>query len=275
MFLALTQDIPPGHVMPLAQFENNMCLVNGAGFHLIGNVCPHQHSRIACGLAQHLTCPYHGLRFQLSGQGIDHSYRLETMPCYQHQTMLFDKVFDFAFPIDTQHMALMEHRQDIVRAPLDTVMDVFLDIDHIPIAHNGVYDEIGITRVQEIECKFFQDSSLQLVPLQSLSHMHPDDRVYNISACWLAVYPGTMIEWQPGALFVTVAHGHDESCKVEVYKYRDLRYSMDFWETNQRVWETAWRQDRDLSEGIVSLARSNIDQLKRHHRSWLDNAHAG
>jgi hypothetical protein len=94
--------------------------------------------------------------------------------------------------------------------------------------------------------------------------MIPDDEKYNIGACWMAVYPGTMIEWQPGALFVTVAHSRG----VEVYKYRDTRYPSSSWQINEDVWELAWSQDRALSENIVEIGHNNLDQLKQHHRIY-------
>jgi hypothetical protein len=82
-----------------------------------------------------------------------------------------------------------------------------------------------------------------------------------------------MIEWQPGALFVTVAHNTNEtSSQVQVYKYRDTRYSQDAWELNNHVWELAWSQDRALAEFIESPAVDNLDELKQHHRVWSQDA---
>jgi len=78
------------------------------------------------------------------------------------------------------------------------------------------------------------------------------------------LYPGTMIEWQPGALFVTVA----TNCGVQVYKYRDTRYPLGNWQLNEEVWELAWSQDRALSENIVEIGYTNLDQLKQHHRTY-------
>jgi nitrite reductase/ring-hydroxylating ferredoxin subunit len=272
MFLALKQDVANHTVKPLEQHNKNLCLAHVDQFYMISNVCPHQNSRIACEPTQHLKCPYHGLEYSLAGKGIDHDLELETLPCYANQTMLFDQHVDCVFPIDTQFMQLMQQREDIVQAIPNVVMDVFLDIEHIPVAHPGVYDKIGIVTVEELHWSLFSNGSLQIVPVQDNQYLHEDDLKYNMSACWMAVYPGTMIEWQPGALFVTVALPDPQGSRVQVYKYRDTRYSMLDWSNNSIVWETAWEQDRALAKNILAPATNNIDELKQHHRDWMRNA---
>ena len=273
MFLALTQDIPIDNIVPLAQYDKRVCVVNNGEFALMSNICPHQNSRIAKCATDHLQCPYHGLKFDINGTGIDNQYALEKWQIYRNQTILFDQHVSCIFPVDTQYMTLMEHRQDIVKANVSTIMDVFLDIDHISVAHKGVYDKIGITNVNEITWSTFENGSIQFVPAQEHIDMVPSDRQYNISACWMAVYPGTMIEWQPGALFVTVVHSVDETTsQVQVYKYKDNRYWEEAWELNSDVWETAWAQDRDLAEMIAYSSENNLDPLKKHYRSWMQDA---
>ena len=273
MFLALTQDVQTDQIAPLAQYDNRISIANNGSFSLLSNICPHQNSRIAKCKTDHLQCPYHGLKFDLCGNGVDNTYSLETWPAYQNQTMLFDQHVSCTFPIDTQHMALTEYREDIVRASPSIIMDVFLDIDHIPVAHAGVYDQIGITNTNDITWSTFENGSIQFVPAQENIEMHQDDYRYNLGACWMAVYPGTMIEWQPGALFITVAHSIDETTsRVQVYKYKDNRYWEEAWDLNSRVWEEAWAQDRELAESIVHLPVENLDDLKQHHRVWLQDA---
>jgi phenylpropionate dioxygenase-like ring-hydroxylating dioxygenase large terminal subunit len=273
MFLALTQDIPVDNIVPLLQYDNRVSVANNGTFALMSNICPHQNSRIAKCATDHLQCPYHGLKFDINGTGIDNQYSLEKWQIYKNQTMLFDQHVSCTFPVDTQYMTLAEHRQDIVRANASTIMDVFLDIDHISVAHKGVYDKIGITDVDEITWSTFENGSIQFVAAQENVEMVPADRQYNISACWMAVYPGTMIEWQPGALFVTVAHGIDENTsRVQVYKYKDNRYWEEAWELNSQVWETAWAQDRGLAEAIVYPSEHNLDPLKKHYRTWMQDA---
>lgn len=272
MFLALKQDVPLGYVVPLAQYRHTASVTNTGEFYLISNVCPHQNSRIAKCATHSLKCPYHGLEFDYQGQGINHNYALERWECYTNQTMLFDQHVDCVFPVSTEFMSLVEHRQDIVKATPEIIMDVFLDIDHIPVAHPGVYDDVGITNIDELRWSLFSTGSIQLVPAQDTSHIIEEDQKYNLGAAWMAVYPGTMIEWQPGALFVTIAQPHQDGSCVQVYKYRDSRYSDSSWELNERVWELAWEQDRELSELIVSVPHANLDDLKQHHRVWMQDA---
>lgn len=275
MFLALSQHVPIGHVIPLPQYDNRVSIVNNGTWSLMSNVCPHQNSRIVrCATAHdHLQCPYHGLKFDHNGAGVDNSYTLEKWPAYQNQTMLFDQHVSCTFPIDTKDMTLVEHRQDIVNASPATIMDVFLDIDHIPVAHAGVYEQIGITGIGDLTWSTFENGSIQFVPAQEGMDMVPGDRQYNLGACWMAVYPGTMIEWQPGALFVTVAHSINETTsRVQVYKYKDNRYWEEAWAMNQQVWETAWAQDRELAESIVYPAMENLDELKQHYMVWKQDA---
>ena len=187
--------------------------------------------------------------------------------------MLFDQHVSCTFPIDTQHMTLIEYRQDVVNASPATIMDVFLDIAHIPVAHAGVYEQIGITDTSKLTWSTFENGSIQFVAAQEGMDMVLEDRKFNLGACWMAVYPGTMVEWQPGALFITVAHNIDETAsRVQVYKYKDNRYWDEAWAINEQVWETAWAQDRELAESIVYPAAENLDELKQHYMIWKQDA---
>lgn len=266
MFLALKQDITPNTIVPLPQLDNKLSLVNNNGFYLLGNVCPHQRSKIAKCATERLKCPYHGLEFDIQGQGIDNKFELQQHKCYENQTMVFDHPVAYHFPIDTSFMQLKEQRVDRVFASADVIMDLFLDIPHIPVAHAGVYDQIGITNVDGISWQTFNGGSVQYVPTQDTGHIIESDRSYNIGACWLAIYPGTMIEWQPGAMFVTVAADNNN---VYVFKYQDTRYDNISYQFNEKIWETAWAQDRELAESIVELSYDNLDGLKTHHRNWI------
>jgi phenylpropionate dioxygenase-like ring-hydroxylating dioxygenase large terminal subunit len=272
MFLALKQDIPLDHVVPLTQYRHTMSVANTGEFHLISNVCPHQNSRIAQCATTKLECPYHGLQFNCHGLGVGNDNFLDRWECYTNQTMLFDQYVDCVFPVSTKHMELKEHREDIVNALPEIIMDVFLDVEHIPVAHKGVYDAIGITNVSDLQWSLFSNGSIQVVPTQDNSHIIEDDQKYNLGAAWMAIYPGTMIEWQPGALFITIAQSHIQGSCVQVYKYQDTRYSDSRWAVNQQVWELAWAQDKQLSELIVSVPHQNLDDLKQHHRVWMQDA---
>jgi len=269
MFLGLKQDFKADSVVPLSQLNKLWAVANHRdNFYLLSNVCPHQRSKINQCQSTELKCPYHGLKFDILGMGIDNNFVLPKQLCHSDDAMLFDQPVNYHFPVSTQHFKLVEHRRDTVNAAVEIVMDVFLDIDHIPVAHPGVYDKVGITNVDTLTYTTFTGGSVQFVPAQSNEHMVEDDRKIGLGACWMALYPGTMIEWQPGALFVTVATDQG----VEVYKYRDTRYPDHSWKINEDVWELAWAQDKALSENIANLAYSNLDSLKQHHREWIQHA---
>jgi len=273
MFLGLKQDIYPGELLPLPQYNNLWMLVNDQNSHyILSNQCPHQNSRLAkCLVKDTVQCPYHGMKFDLQGQGVGNAFNLEKKSCWSSGSLLFDQPIDVAFPIDLSYMTLKEQRKDTIQASVSVIMDVFLDIEHIPVAHPGVYDRVAITDISKITYDFFDQGSMQYVTADDQTHIIEADRQYNLGACWMTVYPGTMIEWQPGACFVTVAIPVDDgTSKVLVYKYSDTRYSDEQWILNQNIWEEAWAQDRALSEMITSPAVNNIDQLKQHHRNWLN-----
>lgn len=265
MFLGLTQDFKSGYATPIGKLDNLWSITNyNNHFSLLSNVCPHQYSKIAKSPTSRLLCPYHGLEFDLSGQGLNTNCELGKKSLHIHNGMLFDQPVNCDFPVHTNNLELVWHRIDNVNASADMIMDVFLDIDHIPVAHAGVYDRVGITSVDDITYSLFDGGSIQIVPAHNLDHMIDQDKQLGFGACWMALYPGTMIEWQPGALFVTVC----TSQGVAVYKYRDIRYTYQTWKLNEDVWETAWAQDRALSEALVCLADSNLGPLKQHHRDF-------
>jgi phenylpropionate dioxygenase-like ring-hydroxylating dioxygenase large terminal subunit len=272
MFLALTQDLPKDKIIPLAQYDNATSIVNADKCYLISNICPHQNSKLTKCITETLTCPYHGMTFDIIGRGVNNNFTLAQGKVYQNQTILFDDHVDQLFPIDTQFMTLAEYRTDTVHASVDIIMDVFVDIEHIPVAHPGVYNQVGIDGIENISWSTFSNGSIQFVQASRLDHMIESDIQYNLGAVWLAIYTGTMIEWQPGALFVTVARKEGSTSCVHVFKYKDTRYSELSWATNESVWEQAWAQDKKLAEGISSLSFDNIDALKKHHRNWIKNA---
>ena len=66
---------------------------------------------------------------------------------------------------------------------------------------------------------------------------------------------------------------NDNQTRVNVYKYRDTRYTDLNWQINERVWETAWGQDRAQAEQLTSIniPRANLEQQKLHFADWLDS----
>jgi hypothetical protein len=80
-----------------------------------------------------------------------------------------------------------------------------------------------------------------------------------------------MIEWQPGAVFITIAiRNGAHSSKVVVYKYKDLASSDKNYLLNQDVWETAWAQDKTQSQMLTEFAQTNLEESKYHFRLFLN-----
>jgi hypothetical protein len=77
-----------------------------------------------------------------------------------------------------------------------------------------------------------------------------------------------MIEWQKGALFITVSIPNNENSDVYVFKYADSN-NVNNWKTNEYVWEKAWAQDKQQAELITEFAQSNLEPQKIHFREFL------
>jgi hypothetical protein len=141
-------------------------------------------------------------------------------------------------------------------------MDLFLDVDHIELVHAGVYDKINMPDIRKVDWHYYNWGSLQLVP---------NDAGYG--AAWLAVYPNTMIEWQKGAVFITVANDlGNGSSDVIVYKYRDKNSSNTEWDLNSDIWETAWFQDKQQAELIAEFNNDYLEESKQHFRMFLQSS---
>jgi len=267
MFIAHTNDILSDSYN-LLDFSRDRVLVSSDGYYLLSNICPHQGSYISnsSGKGSRI-CPYHGWSFDIQGNPLGsgttkryckNNEKLEKTDLSVWKNLIFTEKINpepLEF-LDFQDYQLVEKRIDSVDADSKVIMDVFLDVDHIPIVHSGVYDQIGIKNVDNVDWHFFDYGSLQLV----------DDSQGKKTAAWLAVYPNTMIEWQNGSLFITVAL---ENKSVIVYKYRDKNSTDDLWKLNESIWETAWEQDKEQSSLIKKLADKNLEESKIHFRNWL------
>ena len=150
----------------------------------------------------------------------------------------------------------METRVDLVKSNHINIMDLFLDVDHIPTVHQGVYDQIGITDFSDIKCEYYTNGSTQFVYDKQ-----------ELVAAWIAVYPYTMIEWQRGSLFVTVIEKQNtDQSNVHVFKYTNDREQLNL---NNTVCETAWKQDREQAELINEVNFENLEIQKLHYRNYL------
>lgn len=274
MFLAHTNDLKNKTYIPVEQMGKKQVLVNDAGYKLVSNVCPHQGSLISTRSGDNdiRVCPFHNWSFELSGKpiasGRTNHYCQNTNPLssqnvYEFCNMLFTDniVSEHLHWLDLSNMRLKEQRIDVVRANTTHIMDIFLDVDHIETVHRGVYDKIGLSNISAVQWHYYNWGSLQLV-----------NRGEVYAAAWLAVYPGTMIEWQDGSLFVTVNESiSDQETRVHVFKYMDVTREDD-WKINESVWEESWAQDRAQAEIMTVPFNSNLEESKNHFREWSSNA---
>jgi phenylpropionate dioxygenase-like ring-hydroxylating dioxygenase large terminal subunit len=272
MFLAHKNDIPTGGHFPVEQLHKKQVLVNGDNPYLVSNICPHQKSLISTEAGTgNRVCPYHNWTFTPEGtpvtSGRTGHYCKNEMPLARQQVFECNSMY-FNMPIDCpeldfldlSNMKLLEYRVDHVNASPISVMDLFLDVDHIGTVHAGVYDQIGLKDIA-VEWHYYKWGTLQLVPKEGGGY----------GAAWMSVFPGTMIEWQPGALFVTVTQPSNFGTDVHVFKYKDSNSNWAEWNLNDQVWETAWRQDRDQAELLTENVSYNLEHPKKHFRLWSVN----
>ena len=268
MFLAHINDLESGMIAPLPQYKNHKFLLNSDGDFKIGNnVCPHQASLITSTTKQKLQCQYHGWQWDFNGDPVSQGFasmcntkKLSLQSAYHCNGLVFDSAIDLTEFPEFSNFTLVEKRIDKVNAVAANIMDVFLDVDHIPHVHEHVYDVIGIEGPAKVNWQYNTWGSSQTVTGSDGT----------VAAVWIAVYPYTMIEWQLGALFVTVCVPNDKETDVVVYKYRELSSDSELWKLNETIWETAWSQDKHQSEAIVKFAEYiNLEQSKKHFRLWL------
>lgn len=268
MFLAHTSDVGPDYNLPLSQFGYKKVLSNiGGQFKLVNNICPHQSSLILKDLQKDFRCQYHGWSWDKNGNptssgstSVCNNYPLTQNDVYIQNNLVFSNDIDISLPLDFSNHSLKEKRVDRVQASYKKIVDVFLDVDHIPVVHEGVYDVIDIVSTGQIKWKYHDWGSVQEV-------MSTENN--SLAAAWITIYPYTMIEYQPGALFVTVCNPvSPDLTDVSVFKYSD---NEEKWLLNENIWETAWRQDRHQSESLTYFTEflPHLEESKRHFRKWL------
>ena len=144
MFLAHANFLKENQHVPVIQYNNEKVLTRTTdGYKLISNICPHQQSLITNKLSEGIrVCPYHNWSFDVVGNPLssgrtkyycENKNSLLTEPVYVWNDLLFSNKVDFDYTLDTQNLILAEQRTDIVKATSETIMDLFLDVDHIPI----------------------------------------------------------------------------------------------------------------------------------------------
>ena len=273
MFLAHVNDLADGWSKPLPQCDNRKILTNQNGnYKIYSNVCPHQGSLMLSQPQQQISCQYHGWSWNNHGNPINsgstkicNQALLTATDTFTSNGILFSNLISIDYLcINFRNFKLVEHRIDSVNASSNNIMDVFLDVDHIPVVHKDVYDKIGIEGDANVEWDYFDWGSVQKVrPSIEIGHQW--------AAVWIAVFPGSMIEWQPGSLFVTVClPSKDNSTSVAVWKYRASDSTDEIWLKNETIWETAWSQDKHQSSCIVKFADYKmLEESKKHYRNWL------
>jgi phenylpropionate dioxygenase-like ring-hydroxylating dioxygenase large terminal subunit len=282
MFLAHSTDLQSNTSKPLIQFNKKKLLLNNNGFKLANNICPHQGSLILTELSDKINCRYHGWGWDYLGNPISsgntkicNEYKLTLKDTFEINSLVFSEKINLekVEDIDLSFMKLVETRIDCVKTNYKNIIDVFLDVDHIPIVHKSVYDSIGI--VDEVEWHYYDWGNIQIVHKsteysQEFKETLKDMPAQPVAAFWITVYPYTTIEWQPGAMFVNVCVPRDNITDVCVFKYRDTRYNDKNWQINSDIWETAWMQDRIQSESIAvrSMHVPHLEDSKLHFRDW-------
>lgn len=267
MFLGHTNDLLPGQAQSLELLDHNRILINENGKYKLGsNICPHQNSRIISGIKTEIRCQYHGWAWNPDGTPKDsgsskmcNKVPLHFKDVYEYKGLLFDNPVDLSVlgSVSFENLVLDEFRIDRINADPKIVMDIFLDVDHIPVVHNGVYDLLGIEGVADVSWHYTDWGSVQVVV----------DSKKTVIARWIAIYPYTMIEWQSGFLFVTQCI-NDE--KIAVWKYKTVDSSEEEYNTNSKMWETAFSQDKTQAEQMFRFPTAHLEEAKEHYRDWFD-----
>jgi len=138
-------------------------------------------------------------------------------------------------------------------------MNLFLDVEHIRLVHGRVYAHLDSDAITWI---YGDNSSIQLV----------NDVEGQPASQWFAVYRDeAMLEWQPGAWFITQPHA--QKGQVSVYRYKSRTSTPEQWQTNCTTWETSWGQDNELVSQLADKFSSvyPLDPARQHYQDWLKN----
>ena len=267
MFLGHKTDLQFKESKPIEVLDNKKILINDNGVYKIGsNVCPHQNSRIITTKTLDIRCQYHGWSWNIDGTpagagstSLCNNIKLHLKEAYEYKGLVFEDKLDLSVldHIDFGNLVLDEFRIDKINADPRIVMDIFLDVDHIPVVHEGVYNLLGIEGNAKVTWDYTDWGNVQTV-------RNGDNKII---ALWIAVYPYTMIEWQDGFLFVTRCI--DET-KIAVWRYRDPSRPEQEYIENKNMFETAFSQDKYQAEQMVRFPSAHLEEAKEHYREWLD-----
>jgi choline monooxygenase len=294
MFLGHTSEVEKDHWKVLDHSGKTFTLINDNGsYKLQDNICLHQGSRLreGTGTGLHIVCPYHAWSWNKDGQPISSGtvgHSLGSEPCANLRDLRTETahnwsgfLFQNPVPLDDVDISgdytLVEYRQDRVKSSFISIMDLFLDIDHIPMVHPELYAAINVPTAEKIKWKTWPGGSVQFV--QTLEGANPEwaelaaQKKNPYGALWVAQYPYTQFEWQPGAVFVQVNQPVSDAETVShIFKYKDFNYSEKSWQINEEVWETAWLQDRAQAERLEPgwrFRQQNLEKEKIVFRQFL------
>lgn len=269
LFLGHISDIEEGSNKPLKQFGYKKSLTKqNSEPKLLQNVCPHQGSLICSNHSKKTRCQYHGWEWDNAGNPISaghtkhvNSFKLKVSNLSTFKELMFS--MDITIPelekLDLSQLRLYSERIDKVDADWKNIIDIFLDVDHIPVVHEGVYDRIDITEKSDIDWNYYDWGSVQTVWTQDHSE---------VMAIWVTLYPYTTIEWQNGSLFVTNLYPQDDGTTLaQILKYGDSNKQ----EINDTIFEEAWVQDMHQASVIVakSVNEQYLEEGKLHFRKFL------
>jgi len=276
-------------VLPQSNQTKTVCH-DGTAYFVQSNICTHQGSVIRSGHGRgNPVCPYHAMSWEFNGtprgngtvghhgsQYCTNDTALANSPAYEWEGFLFSTPIEFPDSGVEGDYRLEEYRVDIIKSDTLPIMDLFLDVDHIPIIHPELYSQINVPSVSDVRWSYADSSSIQYVPFDNSDNQWGDllTKEPMWGAVWLAVYPNIMFEWQPGAVFVMQLEDAGEGkTKCHVWKYKDLNYSDEVWHTSERVWELAWSQDKAqaerLQQGYKTAKWNKLEPSKQHYRQFL------
>lgn len=287
MFLGHINDLQDNEWKVLPHLKRWTLHRNKGKYSLLSNVCPHQGSLFKGTQGKNARlCPYHGWSFDNEGKPMGsgttdywckNEHPLATKDVFIWNNFIFSEPpdlpeYDF---LNTEHLTLGNFRVDTVKANYKDIYSIFLDIDHLPVVHPKVYDQLQTTNV---EWSIREKSNIQLAPNNHqyesdyTKSMFLEDRERKYGAAWFAVYPYTTVEYFPGAWINCVFLPMSENeTAISVYQYRDKRYSEENWRLNLEIWEKAWEQDNEQATLIDPTFKPTLlEPAKAHYLDWIN-----
>lgn len=295
MFLAHKNELQENDWMVLPQSNETKTLVKKeSGYELQHNLCLHQGAKLRTGRGSgtEVTCPYHAWSWDRDGAPVssgttghskgsikcENSQNIPAMRPSEWSGFLFETPVQLGIDVAGDYR-LEEYRKDTVDVNFIPLINHFLDVDHFPSSYADLYSQIDIPDAKNVEWRTWQGGSAQLVrgaPGTNAEWNKNLNGPTTYNAVWLALYPFTMVEWHPGAMFVVVNQPLDENkTATHIFKYRDHNYNEANWKINEQVWEAAWKKDCELAlmlEPGWRFHTNNLDQEKAALKAFIEKS---